>query len=94
MKQKAVFSMKKAGRMVTLNIYIYIYIYNFLRHNRRLEIVSEIVQVQPCSWMYCWFAALNIFVSYTSGSQTVRRDALVRRFNFPRASRDNLVLCH
>ena len=26
--------------------------------------------------------------------QTVRRDAPVRRFNFPKASRDILVLCH
>ena len=30
-----------------------------------LEIVSEIVQVQPCSLMHCRLAALNIFVSYT-----------------------------
>ena len=33
-------------------------------------------------------------VLYCSGSQTVRRDAPVRRFNFPKASRDILVLCH
>ena len=33
-------------------------------------------------------------IVYTSGSQTVRRDAPVRCFNFPKASRDNLVLCH
>ena len=42
-------------------------------------------------------ALLHLFIGsiyYSSGSQTVRRDALVRRFNFPRASRDNLVLCH
>ena len=31
---------------------------------------------------------------YGSGSQTVRRDAPVSGFNFPRASRDHLVLCH
>ena len=30
-----------------------------------LQIVSEIVRVQPCSLMYCWLAALNIFVSCT-----------------------------
>ena len=28
---------------------------------------------------------------YVSGSQTVRRDAPVRRFSIPRASRDNLI---
>ena len=30
-----------------------------------LEIVSEIVQVQPSNLMHCWLAALNIVVSYT-----------------------------
>ena len=29
---------------------------------------------------------------YGSSSQTVRRDVLLRRFNYPRASKDNLVL--
>ena len=33
-------------------------------------------------------------IVYNSGSQTVRRDAPVRRFNFPKASRNILVLCH
>ena len=33
-------------------------------------------------------------VAYSSGSQTVRRDAPVSRFNFPKASRNILVLCH
>ena len=32
----------------------------------------------------------RMLVLYTSGSQTVRRDAPVRGFNFPRASLDNL----
>ena len=40
----------------------------------------------------CLYSKKNGIV-YGSGSQTVRRDAPVRRFSFPRASRDNLVLC-
>ena len=35
-----------------------------------------------------------VLLAYISGSQTVRRDAPVRRFNFPKASRNILVLCH
>ena len=33
----------------------------------------------------------ELCVVYSSGSQTVRRDALVRRFNFPRESHNNFI---
>ena len=33
-------------------------------------------------------------ICYASSSQTVRRDAPVHRFNFPKTLQDNLVLCH
>ena len=53
----------------------------------------------PTQMNKLWKAHSHVFflittIVYISGSQTVRRDAPVRRFNFPRASRDNLVLCH
>ena len=45
-----------------------------------LEIVSEIVQVQPCSLMHCWLKSeLNIFVSYTRGRQPLARVPQVAR---------------
>ena len=40
------------------------------------------------------YVIVKQLMNYSSGSQTVRRDAPVRRFNFPKASRDILVLCH
>ena len=49
-----------------------------------LQIVSEIVQVQPCSLMHCWLAALSTFVSYTTkmlyGHRLVRADEEVTLF--------------
>ena len=38
--------------------------------------------------------SVMVFMSilYSSGSQTVRRDALLHRHNFPNASHDNLDL--
>ena len=43
---------------------------------------------------YLYGACKRKMIHYGSGSQTVRRDAPVRRFNFPKASRNILVLCH
>ena len=41
-----------------------------------------------------WLREAKAYLSSTAVVLKLRRDAPVRRFNFPKASRDILVLCH
>ena len=52
------------------------------------------VRVKSKIHVYVYKSLVRPAMLYGSGSQTVRRDAPVRRFNFPKASQDILVLCH